>query len=85
MQGENTHMLLQSGGLGVQLLGHAVSIFRKEGRQGLRLRCALNNDHAQHFYDKYGFHKIGVEEGKWFPLDVLEKPICRPDIPNVAE
>ena len=72
-------------GLGVQLLGHAVSIFRKEGRQGLRLRCALNNDHAQHFYDKYGFHKIGVEEGKWFPLDVLEKPICRPDIPNVAE
>lgn len=72
-------------GLGVQLLGHAVSFFRWEGRRGLRLRCALNNDHAQHFYDKYGFHKIGVEEGKWFPLDVLEKPIDRPNIPYIAE
>lgn len=72
-------------GLGVQLLGHAVSFFRREGRRGLRLRCALNNDHAQHFYDKYGFHKIGVEEGKWFPLDVLEKPIDRPNIPYIAE
>ncbi len=71
--------------LGVQLLGHAVSFFRRQGRQSLRLRCALNNDHAQHFYDKYGFHKIGVEEGKWFPLDILEKPIDRPDIPYIAK
>lgn len=71
--------------LGVQLLGHAVSIFRQHGRQGLRLRCALNNDHAQHFYKKYGFHKIGVEEGKWFPLDILEKPIGRPDIPYLEQ
>ena len=69
-------------GFGVQLLGHAVSFFRSQGRRALRLRCAVTNDHAQHFYAKYDFHKVGEEQGKGFLLDVLEKPITRPEIPG---
>lgn len=62
-------------GLGVQLLGQAVSTFRPLGRTRLRLRCAPDNEVAQRFYHKYGFHKIGVAEGARVPLDLLEKYI----------
>ena len=62
-------------GLGVQLIGQAVSFYRPLGRDSLRLRCAPYNSHAQHFYAKYGFHKIGEEQGSRVPLDILEKYI----------
>jgi len=61
--------------LGVQLIGQAVSYFRPLGRNKLRLRCAPYNHHAQHFYAKYGFVKIGEEQGSRVPLDILEKYI----------
>lgn len=61
--------------LGVQLIGHAVSFFRSLDRDKLRLRCAPYNDHAQYFYAKYGFVKIGEEAGGRVPLDILEKYI----------
>lgn len=61
--------------LGIQLIGQAVSFFRPLGRDKLRLRCAPYNDHAQHFYKKYGFVKIGEEQGSRVPLDILEKYI----------
>ncbi|MCI8303288.1 MAG: GNAT family N-acetyltransferase [Lawsonibacter sp.] len=61
--------------LGVQLLGQAVSCFRPLGRDKLRLRCAPYNDRAQHFYQKYGFTKIGEEQNSRVPLDILEKYI----------
>ena len=61
--------------LGVQLIGQAVSFFRPLGRDKLRLRCAPYNDRAQHFYKKYGFVKIGEEQGSRVPLDILEKYI----------
>lgn len=62
-------------GLGVQLLGQAVSLFRPLGREKLRLRCAQENETAQRFYRKYGFVKTGEEPGVYGVLDVLEKYI----------
>ena len=62
-------------GLGVQLIGQAVHFFRPLGRDKLRLRCAPYNDRAQRFYARYGFTKIGEEQGGRVPLDILEKYI----------
>ena len=62
-------------GLGVQLIGQAVSFYRLLGRDSLRLRCAPYNSRAQHFYAKHGFRKIGEEQGSRVPLDILEKYI----------
>ncbi len=62
-------------GLGVQLIGQAVSFFRPLGRDRLRLRCAPYNLRAQRFYAKYGFVKVGEEQGGRVPLDILEKYI----------
>lgn len=62
-------------GLGVQLIGQAVSLYRPMGRDKLRLRCAPYNDRAQRFYRKYGFTKIGDEAGSRVPLEILEKYI----------
>lgn len=66
---------LRSKGLGVQLLGQAVSFYRPMGRDKLRLRCAPYNEPAQKFYAKHGFVKIGEEVGSRVPLDILEKYI----------
>ncbi len=61
--------------LGIQLLGAAISTFRKEGATALRLRCAPYNEVAQNFYKKHGFAKIGDEENSPVPLEILEKYI----------
>ncbi len=62
-------------GLGVQLLGQAVSVYRPLGRRYLRLRCAPDNGVAQRFYRKYGFYKVGEDRGARVTLDLLEKYI----------
>lgn len=62
-------------GMGVQLLGQAVSTYRPLGRKYLRLRCAPDNHAAQRFYKRYGFKKIGEDPGSRVPLDVMEKYI----------
>ena len=62
-------------GLGVQLLGQAVSIYRPLGRKYLRLRCAPDNRAAQRFYKRYGFRKVGEDPGSRVPLDIMEKYI----------
>lgn len=62
-------------GLGVQLIGQAVSTYRRLGRTKLRLRCAPDNGVAQRFYKKYGFVKVGQAQGARVPLDLLEKDI----------
>ena len=66
---------LRCQGLGVQLLGQAVSVCRPLGRTRLRLRCAPDNQRAQRFYRKYGFVRVGEEQGARVPLDILEKDI----------
>lgn len=65
----------RSKGLGVQLLGQAVSIYRPMGRKYLHLRCAPDNHVAQRFYKKNGFYKIGEDPGSRVPLDIMEKYI----------
>lgn len=62
-------------GLGIQLLGQAVSTYRPMGRKYLRLRCAPDNYVAQRFYKRYGFKKIGEDPGSRVPLDIMEKYI----------
>lgn len=62
-------------GLGIQLLGQAVSVYRPMGRTRLLLRCAPENAVAQHFYRKYGFHKVGDVPDSAVPLEYLEKYI----------
>ncbi|MDE6261472.1 MAG: GNAT family N-acetyltransferase [Oscillospiraceae bacterium] len=62
-------------GLGVQLLGQAVSVYRAMGRQFLRLRCAPENERAKKFYHSHGFYKIGEEPGGTGHLDTMEKYI----------
>ena len=58
-------------GLGIQLIGAAVSMHRNSGRDRLRLHCPADNDRARRFFQKYGFKKIGEgPEG-----DLLEKYI----------
>ena len=62
-------------GLGVQLIGQAVSTYRPLGRTYLRLRCAPDNLVAQRFYKRYGFRKVAEAEGTRVPLDIMEKYI----------
>ena len=58
-------------GLGIQLIGAAVSMHRNSGRDRLRLHCPADNDRARRFFQRYGFKKIGEgPEG-----DLLEKYI----------
>lgn len=58
-------------GLGIQLVGEAVSGYRNAGRGRLRLHCPADNEGARRFFQKYGFQKIGREDG----ADLLEKYI----------
>lgn len=63
-------------GLGVQLMGEAISLYRGLGRSKLRLRCAPDNKVAQRFYQRYGFVKAGEAQGTRVPLDLMEKTIA---------
>lgn len=62
-------------GLGVQLIGQAVSLSRPKGKTALRLRVAPENAGAVRFYEKYGFKKTGEEPGLVGPLYIMEKAI----------
>ncbi len=65
----------RSSGLGVQLLGHAISVFRPLGRDKLRLACGRDNPDTMRFYFKHGFRKIGERKEPFATLDILEKSI----------
>lgn len=67
-------------GLGIQLLGEAVSRFRALGREVLRLRCAPENAVAQKFYLSHGFRKVGEDPASPVPLDIMEKYIGYHDL-----
>lgn len=66
---------LRRKGIGIQLLGQAVSVYRGMGRTALRLRCSPKNTPAQQFYKKYGFTKRGDVPGAQGSLDLLELSI----------
>ena len=61
--------------LGVQLLGHAVSLFRKKGYKSIRLSVYPGNEAAIAFYKENGFVKIGSIPGVFGDLVVMEKMI----------
>ena len=59
-------------GLGVQLLGQAVSVYRKLGRNRIRLHVSQQNRRAMAFYQKYGFRTVGTCPGSRGDLLVME-------------
>lgn len=62
-------------GVGVQLIGKSISIYRPMGRDRLQLACSEVNRPALAFYEKYGFHQTGVLPGAYGTLYELEKYI----------
>jgi probable phosphoglycerate mutase len=66
---------LRGNNLGVQLVGHAVSVCRRLGRSALRLHVAEENKSARAFYRKLGFTGVGIENGIVCPLLLLEKKL----------
>ncbi|MDR0248296.1 MAG: GNAT family N-acetyltransferase [Oscillospiraceae bacterium] len=62
-------------GLGVQLLGEAVSYFRACGKTGLRLRVWPQNARAVAFYARHGFEKIGEHPSSRGILHLMRRPI----------
>lgn len=62
-------------GLGVQMLGQAVSICRPMGQTKLQLLCAEENEPALRFYERYGFQQRGVVPGAFGNLYQMEKYI----------
>lgn len=61
--------------LGVQLIGHAVSVYRRLGRKSLRLSVAEDNAAARSFYAECGFRKLRETQGVLGKLYVMEKEI----------
>ncbi len=76
-------------GLGIQLIGHGVSFYRRLGRTRLQLSVAPTNENALGFYRKYGFHQVKKQRGRFGRLLLLEKDIAPPmpprDIPIIPE
>jgi len=62
-------------GLAVQLLGHAVSVYRAMGRKCLRLHVSVNNPTAIAFYERSGFRQLRQEQGVVAPLLLMEMPL----------
>jgi probable phosphoglycerate mutase len=63
----------QSQGLGVQLIGHAVSFYRSLDRTSIRLHVTEKNTRAVSFYERYGFAPIGFEMTPRSKLILMEK------------
>lgn len=63
--------------LGIQLVGHAVSYFRKKGRQSIRLHVSQTNEEAIGFYRHNGFVTIGETEGVGGMLWLMELDITQ--------
>ncbi|MCL2842134.1 MAG: bifunctional histidine phosphatase family protein/GNAT family N-acetyltransferase [Oscillospiraceae bacterium] len=58
-------------GVGIQLLGHAISVYRPLGRENITVHVAETNTAAIRFYERFGFQKIGETEGVRCPLWVM--------------
>ncbi|NLM60484.1 MAG: GNAT family N-acetyltransferase [Clostridiales bacterium] len=61
--------------LAVQLLGQAVSIYRKLGRKYLKLYVSPNNHRAINFYKKNDFYECGYGPGIHSDLLLMKKEI----------
>ena len=63
--------------LGIQLVGHAVSYFRKAGRKSIRLHVSRTNERATGFYRHNGFVTIGETQGVGGKLYLMELDITQ--------
>jgi len=63
--------------LGIQLIGHAVSYFRKKGRRSIRLHVSQTNERAIGFYRHNGFVPIGETMGVGGMLWLMELDITQ--------
>lgn len=63
--------------LGVQLIGHAVSVFRRMGRRKLRLCVYEGNAGAIAFYEEADFTVVGEMPGVCGRLLIMEKDLER--------
>ena len=63
--------------MGGQLLGHAVSYFRRQGRTVLRLHVSQTNETAVGFYEHCGFTHAGETRGVGGPLYLMELDISQ--------
>lgn len=63
--------------LGIQLIGHGVSYFRKLGRMSLRLHVSATNQNALGFYKNNGFSPIGTSDGVGGKLHLMEMDITQ--------
>ena len=61
--------------IGAQLIGHAVSVFRRLGRRAVRLSVYEGNAGAIRFYEEFGFRTVGETEGVFSRLLVMEKEL----------
>lgn len=61
--------------LGAQLIGHAVSVFRRLGRRAIRLCVYEGNADAIAFYEEFGFRPVGETEGVSSRLIIMEKEL----------
>ena len=61
--------------IGAQLIGHAVSVFRRLGRNAIRLCVYEGNAGAIRFYEEFGFHAVGETEGVSSRLLIMEKEL----------
>ena len=62
-------------GVGVQLIGKSISVYRPLGRDWLQLSCSEANKPALAFYEKYGFRKSSSAPGAYGTLYEMEKYI----------
>lgn len=62
-------------GYSKQLVGHAISYYRRHGRRLLRLHVAETNTIARTLYSGMGFHCIDKSQGNVGVLEMLEKEI----------
>ena len=60
---------------GAQLIGHAVSTFRRRGRRSIRLHVSQTNAAALGFYQALGFERLDRAEGVGGPLWLMELDI----------
>ena len=61
--------------IGAQLIGHAVSVFRRLGRRAVRLSVFEGNDAAIRFYEEFGFRAVDETEGVSSRLLIMEKEL----------
>lgn len=61
--------------LGAQLIGHAVSVFRRLGYRSVRLNVFEGNAGAIRFYEAYDFRPVGESEGVGGRLLIMEKEL----------